>query len=76
MLEEYIQANYYARFDTCSYHCFREIHLNARHDVNVDRWMDGQMDGRTDGQTDGNSNSYVAPCYKQVSKKMFQDFIR
>ena len=57
MLEEYIKDNYYARFDTCSYHCFREIHLNVGLYVKVDKW------------TDGNSNSYVAPCYKQVKQK-------
>ena len=46
MLEEYIKDNYYARFDTRSYHCFREINLNARLNINIDRWMDRQKDGR------------------------------
>ena len=43
MLEEYIEDNYFARFDTHSSHCFRKILLNARLDVNVD--------GRTEIQT-------------------------
>ena len=33
MLEEYVEDNYYARFDTRSYHCYRETHFNARLDV-------------------------------------------
>ena len=37
MLEESIKANYYLRFDTSSYHCLREIHLNARHKLLPDR---------------------------------------
>ena len=47
MLEKYIEDNYYARFDTHSYRCFREIHLNARLSVNVD----GRTDERTEIQT-------------------------
>ena len=34
MLEEYVEDNYYARFDTRSYHRFRKTHLNARLNVN------------------------------------------
>ena len=34
MLEEYVEDNYYARFDICSYHPFREMHCNARFNVN------------------------------------------
>ena len=30
MLEVYVEENYYARFDTRSYHHFREMHFNAR----------------------------------------------
>ena len=33
MLEEYVEDNYYARFDTHSYHRYRETHFNARLDV-------------------------------------------
>ena len=35
--EEYVEDNYYARFDTHSYHHFGEIHFNAKLDVNNDR---------------------------------------
>ena len=38
--------NYYARFGNHSYHCFREIHLNARLNINVDRPMNRQTNGR------------------------------
>ena len=31
---EYVEVNYYARFDTHSYHRFRDIHFTARLDVN------------------------------------------
>ena len=34
MFEEYVEDNYYARFDTSSYHRFRETHLNSRLDEN------------------------------------------
>ena len=34
MLEENVEDNYYERFDTHSYHCFREIHINASLDMN------------------------------------------
>ena len=30
MLEDYVADNYYARFDTRSYHRFRETYVNAR----------------------------------------------
>ena len=30
MLEDYVANNYYARFDTCSYHHFWETHFNAK----------------------------------------------
>ena len=30
MLEEYLKANSYARFHTCSYHSCREMHNNSR----------------------------------------------
>ena len=63
MLGECIQDNYYARFDARSHHCFRELHYNARLDVNC-----SQMDGQIGEQTDRNLNSYVTPCYKQVQK--------
>ena len=33
MLEKYVEDNYYGRFDTHSYHRHREIHFNARLDV-------------------------------------------
>ena len=33
VLEEYVEDNYYTRFDTRSYHRFRETHFNARLDV-------------------------------------------
>ena len=39
MLEEYVADNYYARFDTHSYHCCRETHFN----INI--W---QMEGWTE----------------------------
>ena len=32
------------RFDTPGYHCFREIHLNARLNINFDRRKDREMD--------------------------------
>ena len=32
VLEEYVKGNYYARFDTHSYHYCRETHFNARLD--------------------------------------------
>ena len=67
MLIENIKDNYNARFDTPSLHCFREIHLNAILNINL---TDGCNDRWTDGQMDGNSNSYVAPCYKQVQQLM------
>ena len=54
-----MEDSYYARFGIRSYHCFREIYLKARLDVNVDR------------RADGNSNSCVAPSYKQVRNKSF-----
>ena len=34
MVDEYVEDNYYAMFDTHSYHCFREIHFNTRLNVN------------------------------------------
>ena len=34
MHQENVKVNYYARSDTRSYHRFREIHLNARLNVN------------------------------------------
>ena len=34
VLEEYVEDNYYARFNTRSYHLLRETHYNARLDVN------------------------------------------
>ena len=37
VLEEYVEDNYYARFDTPSYHHYRETHFNARLDVNHDK---------------------------------------
>ena len=30
MFEEYLKANYYARFHTHSYHCCIEMHNNSR----------------------------------------------
>ena len=33
MLEDYVEDNYYERFDTHSYYPFREGHFNARFDV-------------------------------------------
>ena len=33
MLEEYVKDNYYVRFDTHSFNCFRETHFNARQGV-------------------------------------------
>ena len=45
MFGKYIEDNYYARFDTRSYHDFREINLNAKLDVNVDRRTDEGMGG-------------------------------
>ena len=34
MLEEHVEDNYYARFDIHHYQHFKEIHFNARLDVN------------------------------------------
>ena len=47
MLEEYVEDNYHARFDTRSYHRYREMHFTARLDLNC--W---QTDGRTNELTD------------------------
>ena len=33
ILTPIVEDNYYARFDTSSYHRFKEIHFNARLDV-------------------------------------------
>ena len=54
MLEEYTEDSYNARFDTCSYHCYIETHLNARLNVNcwqTEELMDVAMDGQLDGHT-------------------------
>ena len=37
MVEENVEDNYYARFDTWSYHSYRETHCNARLDFNHDK---------------------------------------
>ena len=34
MFEEYVEDNYYARYETRIYDCFRETHFNARLNVN------------------------------------------
>ena len=44
MLEEYVEDNYYARFETHSYHRYREMHFNARLDLNC--WHDGRTNGQ------------------------------
>ena len=35
VLEECVKDNYYARFNTHRYHCYRELHFNFRLDVNL-----------------------------------------
>ena len=35
MLEEYLKAIYYARVDTHSNHCCREMHNNSRLDIKI-----------------------------------------
>ena len=37
VLEEYVEDSYYARLDTCRYHCFTETHFNAR--LNIKSWQ-------------------------------------
>ena len=37
MLEQYVEDDYCARFDTHSYHSFTETHFNARLDIKYDK---------------------------------------
>ena len=37
MHEEYVKDNYYARFQTHSYHCCSEMHFSSRLQVNFDK---------------------------------------
>ena len=46
MLKEYVEDNYCARFDTCSYHRFTEMHLNARHVVYHDKAAEARNLGK------------------------------
>ena len=59
-----IKDNYYASFDTRSYRCFWEIHINARLDVNY--WQ-------TDGRMDIKSNSHNAPRYSQMRQNWYKN---
>ena len=34
--------------------------------IGTEKLIVTEVDGLTDGRTDRNSNSYIAPCYKQV----------
>ena len=66
--EKYVKDNNYAQFDTSSYHHFRETHkcYTGCKLLTDEEQMDQRMGGK--------SNSYVAPCYKQVQQTSFQLF--
>ena len=59
MLEEHVEDNYYARFDTRSYHCFRETHFNARLDIQSKQSHSG---AKSRSRAPGNS-----VCLKSIS---------
>ena len=59
MLQEYAEDNYYARFDTHSYHCCKSNTLECT--LLTDGWTDKLMDG--------NFNSYFTHYLKQVWQK-------
>ena len=46
VLEECVKGNYYARFHTHSYHCYRGMHFNSKLNINFDTvseaWNVGQ----------------------------------
>ena len=68
MLEEYVEDNYYARFDTRSYHHFRETYLNARLDVNNTRRRKITTKSLS-AKSRSRAPSYRA-CLKSMSKKI------
>ena len=72
MLEEYIEDNYYARFDTRNHNSFKEIYLNARLYINDDKRTNGRKDERTDKRTEilaPVSHTATNSCDKNVYSK-------
>ena len=67
MLQGYVKDNYYARFDTPSYHHFREIHFNARLDVNNARLdvksRQSHLSAKSRSRSPGHSG-----CLKSISR--------
>ena len=55
---EYVEDNYYARFDTRSYHPLREIHFNARLDINNTK-LDEDQDKVTRAQNLGQGHQVI-----------------
>ena len=69
MLEEYVEDNYYARFDTCSYYHFREIHFNARLNINNARLDIKSKLERCQYDTDAPAQGHPHP-HAEFCKKM------
>ena len=43
VLKEYVKGNYYARFHTHSYHCYKEMHLNSRLNIYLTKSVKREM---------------------------------
>ena len=65
MLKEYVEDHHYARFDTRSYHRFRETHFNARFDKN-----NATLDIKSKQSHSSVKSRLRAPCHSVCFKSM------